>query len=84
MSFYITEETEDTLVLLHDLPVNIGPDDEDEDDDDDLDFEEDEDLNEEIDGDDLLATNNGIDFDEIDRPGFDDDDEDDDLFDDDL
>jgi hypothetical protein len=81
MSFYTTEPTEETLVMLHDLPMNIGPDDEDEDDDDDLDFD-DEDLNDDIDGDDLLATNNGIDFDEIDRPGFDDDDEDD--FDDEL
>jgi hypothetical protein len=77
MSFLTIEETEDTLVLLHDMPVtmNIGPDDEDEDEDDDLDFEDEDD--------DLLDDAKEISIEEIDPIDFDDDD-DDDLFDDDL
>ncbi len=75
MSFYITETAEETVELLHNLPLNIGPDDEDEDEDDDFDFEdEDED-------DDLLSSKD-IEIEEIDSASFDD--EDDDLYDDDL
>ena len=43
MSFYLTaEDTEDTLVMLANMPLNFGPDDEDDDDEEDIDFDDDE------------------------------------------